>query len=159
MNVAVWLLTALLALPMAEIVVFVLVAIWIGFAWAALVVLGTSLAGALILRLSGGSHVARLRTALGSQRIAALEADGPGTMTLLAGILLLIPGFITDVIGALLLIPPLRRGLGALILRAFNGPGRPREGVIDLEPQEWRQVPEQQLRDERDQRHPRDAAS
>jgi UPF0716 protein FxsA len=150
MNVAIWLLTALLALPLAEIVVFVLVAVWIGFAWAALALFTTTLAGALILRHSGGAHIARVRTVLGPQRVTALEADGPGTLTLLAGILLLIPGFITDAIGILLLVPPLRRGLGVLLLRAFTSAAPKREGVVDLDPQEWRQMPDAKLRDERD---------
>jgi UPF0716 protein FxsA len=150
MNVAIWLLTALLALPLAEIVVFVLVAAGIGFGWAALAIVAGSLTGALMLRRGGGSHVARMRVVLGPQRLAALETDSAGTMYVLAAILLLIPGFITDVIGILLLIKPLRRGLGALLQRALTGGSTPRgDGVVDLEPQEWRQVPDRQLHDQR----------
>ena len=78
-------------------------------------------------------------------------------MYLLAAILLLIPGFITDVIGLLLLIAPLRRLLGALLLKAFTAGSPPRrDGVVDLDPDEWRQVsdkvPDAKLRDERDRR-------
>jgi UPF0716 protein FxsA len=150
MNVAIWLLSAVLALPFAEIITFVLVAIWIGFAWALLAVIATSLAGALMLRLGGGGHVSRMKVVLGPQRVTALEADGAGTMYVIAAILLLIPGFITDAIGVLLLIGPLRRLAGALLLRAFTTPReRRREGVVDLEPDEWQQLPEAQLRDQR----------
>jgi UPF0716 protein FxsA len=152
MNVAIWLLGAVLALPFAEIAVFVLVAIWIGFLWALLAVVSTSLLGALMLRLGG--DISRMKVVLGSQRVTALETDGPGTMRILAAILLLIPGFITDVIGVLLLIAPLRRLVGALLLRAFAAPGaaRPGDGVVDLDPEEWRQVPNARLRDERERR-------
>src|SRR4051794_41681244 len=115
MNVAIWLLTALLALPLAEIVVFVLVATAIGFGWAALAIVAGSMTGALMLRHGGGSHVARMRVVLGPERLSALETDSAGTMYVLAAILLLIPGFITDVIGVLLLVKPLRRALGILI--------------------------------------------
>lgn len=153
MNVAIWLLGAVLALPFAEIAVFVLVAIWIGFLWALLAVVSTSLLGALMLRL-GGAEMSRMKVVLGSERVTALETDGPGTMRILAAILLLIPGFITDIIGILLLIAPLRRLVGALLLRAFVAPGaaRPADGVVDLDPEEWRQVPNARLRDERERR-------
>jgi UPF0716 protein FxsA len=153
MNVAIWLLTAVLALPLAEIVLFVLVAIWIGFVWALLAVLATSLAGALMLRFSGGAHIERMKVVLGPQRVTALQSDSAGTMYLLAAILLLIPGFITDAIGVLLLIAPLRRALGGLLLRAFgSAPAARRDGVVDLDRDEWRQVPDTQIRDERERR-------
>jgi UPF0716 protein FxsA len=153
MNVAIWLLIAVLALPLAEIVLFVLIAVWIGFAWALLGVVATSLAGALMLRLGGGEHVARMKVMMGSQRVTALQSDSAGTMYLLAAILLLIPGFITDAIGLLLLIAPLRRALGALLLKAFTPAQTPRrDGVVDLDPEEWRQVPDAQIRDERERR-------
>jgi UPF0716 protein FxsA len=65
MNVAIWLLSAVLALPLAEIITFVLVAAWIGFGWAALALIATSVAGATMLRLSGGAQIARIRVVLG----------------------------------------------------------------------------------------------
>jgi UPF0716 protein FxsA len=149
MNVAIWLLGAVLALPLLEIVVFVLVALKIGFGWALAAVLGTSLTGAAMLRY-GGAQMAGIRVVLGSQRFTALEADSAGTMFLIAGILLLIPGFITDVIGVLLLIAPLRRALAAAILGATQRRAANAEGVVDLEPEEWRQVPQEQLGDRRE---------
>lgn len=153
MNVAIWLLFAVLALPLAEIALFVLVAIWIGFLWALIAVVTTSAIGALMLRMGGGSHVERMKTVLGPQRVTALQSDSAGTMYLLAAILLLIPGFITDAIGLLLLIAPLRRALGALLLKLFTmSQNKPRDSVVDLDPDEWRQVPDSQVRDERDRR-------
>ena len=99
----------LLALPLAELAVFIAVAAAIGFAWALTLVLATSLAGALVLRHAGGNHIARVRVALDEGSFTALQADSSGGLILLAGILLLIPGFITDIVGLLLLIAPLRR--------------------------------------------------
>jgi UPF0716 protein FxsA len=153
MNVAIWLLIAVLALPLAEFVAFVVVAIWIGFLWALLALVATTFAGALMLRFGGGAHIERMKVVMGPQRATALQSDSAGTMYLLTGILLLIPGFITDVIGLLLLIAPLRRLLGALLLKVFvAGETRQRDGVVDLDPDEWRQVPDTQLRDERERR-------
>jgi UPF0716 protein FxsA len=149
MNVAIWLLGAILALPVLEIVVFVAVALTIGFGWALAAVLATSLTGAAMLRY-GGAQMSRIRVVLGPQRVTALEADSAGTMFLIAGILLLIPGFITDVIGVLLLIAPLRRAVAATIMGAARRRAANTERVVDLEPAEWRQVPQEQLDDRRE---------
>ena len=155
MIVAKWLLLAVLALPVAELAAFILVAVAIGFGWAVMLQLGFSLAGMLVLRFGGGTHVSRVRTAWGDGNFNTLQADGPGFLTLLAGILLLIPGFVTDALGILLLIAPLRRILGALILHAMRAPGPRGDGVVDLKPEEWRQVPEERLADQREDRHRR----
>ncbi len=148
MNVAKWLLLALLALPLLELAVFVAVAKAIGFAWALTLVLATSFAGALVLRHAGGNHIARVRVALGEGNFTALQADSSGGLILLAGILLLIPGFITDLLGLMLLIGPLRQALGAIFQR---GQPQPRgDGVVDLEREQWRRVPDPALPDRRD---------
>lgn len=152
MNVAKWLLLAILALPVAELVVFIMVAASIGFGLALLLVLATSLAGGLLLRHAGGNHIARVRVAmnegLNQGSFTALQADSTGAATLIAGILLLIPGFITDVLAVLLLISPLRRALAG----AFAGgpPPRRTDGVVDLEPEQWQRVPDPALQDRRD---------
>jgi UPF0716 protein FxsA len=152
MNVAKWLLLAILALPVAELVVFIMVAASIGFGLALLLVLATSFAGGLLLRHAGGNHIARVRVAMdqGLNRgsFTALQADSAGAATLFAGILLLIPGFITDVLALLLLISPLRRALAG----PFTGgpPPRRADGVVDLEPEQWQRVPDPVLPDRRD---------
>lgn len=141
MNVAKWLLIALLALPLAELAVFIAVASHIGFAWAFLLILAGSLAGGLVLRLAGGSHIARVRGALDQGSFTALQADGSGGAILLAGILLLIPGFITDVVALWLL-------AGALF--QHDRPPPRNDGVVDLEPEQWQHVPDPMLPDRRD---------
>lgn len=151
MNVARWLLIGLLGLPLAEIVIFVLVASQIGFGWALLTLLATSFAGALMLRYAG-ARMAGIRVVLGAQRITALEADSAGTMFLISGILLLIPGFITSAIGLLLLIAPLRRAVAALIMRTARRDVARADGVVDLDPEDYRRVPEGQLNDRREPR-------
>ena len=148
MNVAKWLLLAVLALPLMELAVFIAVAATIGFALALLLVMATSLAGALVLRHAGGNHIARVRVALNQGSFTALQADNTGAMTLLAGILLLIPGFITDVVGLLLLLAPLRRWLAAALGHA--APPARGDGVVDLPPEQWHRVPDPALSDRRD---------
>jgi UPF0716 protein FxsA len=147
MNVAKWLLLAVLSLPLMELVAFVAVADAIGFGWALLLVIATSFAGGLVLRKAGGNHIARMRVALNQGSFTSLQADSSGGLILLAGFLLLIPGFITDAIALLLLIGPLRRAL----FGAFRPAPAPRaDGVVDLEPEQWRRVPDPVLPDRRD---------
>jgi UPF0716 protein FxsA len=152
MNVAKWLLLAVLALPLMELAVFIAVAAAIGFGWALTLLLLTSLTGALVLRHAGGSQIARIRVAinqgLGEGSFTTLQTDSSGALTLLAGILLLIPGFITDIAGLLLLIAPLRQVISMLLRR---GQPHPRsDGVVDLSPEQWRRVPDPTLPDRRE---------
>ncbi len=151
MFVAKYMLLAVLALPFAELAVFVLVASWIGFGWALLLVIATSALGAVVLRRAGGSHIERIRGALddGPRRLAVFQADGIELLVVLGGFLLLLPGFITDVIGLALLIPPVQRWIGARIDRAARRHAEQSTGVVDLEPEDWRQMPDGKLTDER----------
>jgi UPF0716 protein FxsA len=148
MNVAKYLLLAVLTLPFLELAVFVAVASSIGFLGALLLLVAGSMAGAMVLRHAGGNHIARVRVAMGDGGFSALQADSAGAATLFAGILLLIPGFITDVLGLLLLIAPLRRALAALF-GAKPAPARA-DGVVDLEPEQWHHVPDPALSDRRE---------
>ena len=141
MNVAKWLLLALLALPLVELAVFILVASHIGFASALILVLAGMLAGGLVLRHAGGSHIARVRVALDQGSFTALQADGRGGAVLLAGILLLIPGFITDALALLV--------LAGTLFRHQSPPARS-DGVVDLEPEQWQRVPDPVLPDRRE---------
>ncbi|MBV9261376.1 MAG: FxsA family protein [Pseudolabrys sp.] len=149
MFVAKYLALALLALPIAELLVFILVASQIGFSAAAILVIATSALGWLVLSRAGGSHVERMKVVFGPQRVSAFQADARGLLVLIAGFLLLLPGFITDVIGLVLLIGPLRQAIGEWIHgRAGQPAGEP--GVVDLAPEDYRRVPEERLTDRRE---------
>ncbi len=149
MNVAKYLLFAVLALPVMELAAFIAVAAQIGFIPALALIVAGSLVGSLVLRHAGGNHIARVRVALGEGRLTALQADSGGSLVLLAGILLLIPGFITDALGLILLVPQLRQLIGA----ALGKGSAPRaDGVVDLPPEQWHRVPDPELPDRRDRR-------
>jgi len=108
-------------------------------------------AGFLILRHSSGNHLERVRVALGNGNFTALHAES--SAILLAGILLLIPGFITDFLALLLLVPSLRRVAAA----SFNtfAVRRARDDVTDLAPEQWHKVPDPSLPDPRRDKNPR----
>jgi UPF0716 protein FxsA len=143
MNVAKYLLLVLLALPVMELAAFVAVSAQIG-SLAALALLGlTSLAGLAVLRFASDRHADRIWMALGDGNVKALRADGRAGLTLLAGFLLLIPGFITDALGLLLLAG---HALGAALRR---GEPASADGVVDLPPEDWRRVPDPELPDRR----------
>jgi len=146
-NVAKWALLALLALPFLELAVFVAVTGMIGFGWALSLVAAGSAIGLLILRRAGGNHIARMRVALDQGSFTAWQADASGGAILTAGILLLIPGFITDIAALCLLIPPLRHAMrvafGHVVAPVRN------DGVVDLPPEQWHQVPDPSLPDQR----------
>lgn len=131
----------LLLLPLAEMAVFVAVALAVGFWQAVLLAMLTSVVGALLLRLAGRVHLQRFRDTPGIALTA--DATGRGLVMVLAGILLLVPGFITDLAGLLLLVPMTRRRIGAVIQRwfadALRDPNAPT--VVDLDPDEWQRHP------------------
>jgi UPF0716 protein FxsA len=137
---------ALLLLPAAELAVFGIVAWAIGFWRALALMVVTSLAGALVLRRAGRHRIDAVRGIVRG-RGGAEAAPAGAVMVALGGILLLLPGFITDIAGAGLLIGPLRRRFGAMLIRAIarTGRGRERDRVIDLAPDEWRPVPDHEL--------------
>ena len=108
-------LLALVVVPLAEIGVFIRVGGWIGL-WPtlALIVL-TAVAGTWLLRVQGLGLLSRAREQLDRGALPVFEVFS-GVCLLIAGALLLTPGFITDAVGALLLVPPFR----ALLYRSVR---------------------------------------
>lgn len=97
----------LLIIPLMEIGVFVVVGSQIGvFATLGMVVL-TAIIGSILLRVQGFGLVARVRRDIDAGRVPGRELVH-GVMILLAGVLLLTPGFVTDTLGFLLFVPALR---------------------------------------------------
>jgi UPF0716 protein FxsA len=141
MSLVKWAFIGVLLLPAAEFAAFVLVAFAIGWLLAALLFLGTTAAGLLMLRRAGRRDFDRFRSTLGAQGIRAINLETPGLATMLGGILLILPGFITDVAGALLLWPLTRRLIAAALGRAVKKQRAARQpDVIDLAPDEWHQI-------------------
>ena len=154
MKIARSLLRFLLFLPLMELIVFIAVAVAIGFAAALGLILLGCIGGMLLLRHAGGSHISRLRVAMAEGNFSSLQADATGGLILLAGVLLVIPGFITDAVGLALLVPPLRRAVLGFV-GVKPGAARASDGVVDLEPEQWHRVPDPELPDRRDDRDSR----
>lgn len=105
----------LLALPLIEIAVFVLVGSQIGVLPTIGLVVLSGIAGGILLRIQGFGILSRIRQQVEAGRDPGREL-AHGVMILLAGILLLIPGFVTDILGILLFIPQIR-DLGWYLVR------------------------------------------
>ena len=136
---------AVLLLPVAEIVVFLLVAALVGFLGAFALMLATTLAGVVVLRQAGRGRIAQFRVAVSDAEITGVEANTAGFLTVLAGFLLVLPGFLTDFIGVALLIGPVRRRCGRTFKAWVSRRQNTQRGVIDLAPDEWQQVPDREI--------------
>lgn len=101
------LLAALIGVPILEIAVFIQAGKLIGL-WPTLgVVLLTAILGSWQLRVQGLTTLARARAELDRGALPARELFD-GACLLIAGALLLTPGFVTDAVGFLLFIPAVR---------------------------------------------------
>jgi UPF0716 protein FxsA len=101
------LLVLFVAIPAAELYVILQASHAFGVWETIAALLVISFIGAWLCRLEGFSTLARIQTALNEGRIPTKELQD-GALILLAGALLLTPGFLGDVVGILLLLPPTR---------------------------------------------------
>ncbi len=123
----------LVAVPVIEIALFIEVGGWLGTWPTIAIVILTALAGSILLRQQGLLAMRNVQA-----RLAAGENPGrllaEGAMILVAGVLLLTPGFFTDAVGFALLVPPVRSAVWRFVESRINvvsvqtgahGPRRP----------------------------------
>ncbi|MEM9332464.1 MAG: FxsA family protein [Pseudomonadota bacterium] len=143
----------LLFIPILEIAVFILVGGQIGVFPTLGMILVTAIVGSILLRVQGFATLSRIQ-----QKTEAGELPGEdlvnGVMIMIAGVLLLTPGFVTDTIGFLLFFPPFRKVLWTSLASkvviqtqsAFHRQNsdfrRPaNEDIVDLDPSEFSEKP------------------
>ncbi|MDP3967262.1 MAG: FxsA family protein [Nocardioides sp.] len=125
------LLAALVAVPLVELVVFVLLGQAIGFGWTVLALAAMSVVGMVLLRIEGLRALGDLRAAVSEGRRPGRElADGG--LVVLGGLLLVFPGLLTSLVGLLLVLRPTRplarRLLGLVVVRRLLGAPGPVTG-------------------------------
>ncbi len=99
--------TLFLAVPIVEIYLLIQVGQVIGAGWTIMLVVLTAVIGVWLLRIQGLSTLTRAQHKLQENELPAREIlEGMGL--LVAGALLLTPGFFTDGVGFFLLFPPTR---------------------------------------------------
>lgn len=112
--------SALAILAIAEVAAFIEVGRALGWVWAVLLLLGISLLGTRLLRSQRHAAIERVSQAV-SERRASAPAAIDGALGFLGGVLLVVPGFVTDALGALLLFGPTRRLTRRWVARRYAG--------------------------------------
>jgi UPF0716 protein FxsA len=132
---AILLLAMFIAVPIIEIALFIEIGGWIGL-WPTIgIVIATAFAGTSLLRLQGLAVFRRVQESANRNELPVQEVFD-GLCLLVAGVMLLTPGFFTDAVGFLLFVPIFRRFAGTVIWRwmvrngnisvsagGFGGPG------------------------------------
>ena len=101
---------------LAELAVFLLIAAWIGLGWTILATLATGALGWVLLARQGTRALADLRERARSRQAPGRELGDAGLVAL-GGLLMVLPGFLSDLVGLLLLLPVSRRPARALLAR------------------------------------------
>lgn len=145
----------LLIVPIIEIGAFIVIGGQIGIALTLLMILVTAIIGTFLLRIQGLGLLNEIQQQTEAGQIPG-RALGHGVLILVAGILLLTPGFVTDGLGFLLFVPQVRDLIWKLVAsrisvsvagQTFSTQAEPREDmgwpdqddtVIDLGEDEYR---------------------
>ncbi len=130
---------AFIVLPLVEIYVLIQVGHVIGALNTIGLVLLVSIVGAWLTKHEGLWVLTRLREQLNAGRMPTNEIVD-GALILAGGMLLIVPGFVTDAFGLLLLLPPTRVVARSLVKRRFQvrvyglpgGRRPPPDDVIDV---------------------------
>ncbi|MDF1600744.1 membrane protein FxsA [Mesorhizobium sp. YIM 152430] len=140
----------ILALPLVEIATFIAIGSQIGVLATLGLIFASAFLGIILVRVQGFNTIQRIRTEL--HRGGSPGRDlVHGLMIVVAGILLIIPGFVTDAVGLLLFLPPVR-DLGWRFLRerirvttvqtdaAWQARRHAHDGVVDLDADDYRDL-------------------
>ncbi|MGE3287803.1 MAG: FxsA family protein [Pseudonocardia sp.] len=100
-----------------EIVVLVAVASWLGVGVTLLILLAGSVLGLWLARREGVRAAQAVATAMQERRVAHAEVTD-GMLVAVGGLLLFVPGLVTDVAGLLLVLPPTRALVRRRLVRA-----------------------------------------
>jgi UPF0716 protein FxsA len=135
-----------LALCFAEIAVLIWVGGRIGVFSVLLLLILALVAGAALIRSSGANAMALMRGQAWSSRQVSEQA-AKGLLMGMAGLLLIVPGFLSDIAGLALLLPPVRNRVARFLERHVGvvktGSARPYPGggpviegeAIEVEPE------------------------
>lgn len=148
----------LLLIPILEIGVFIAVGGQIGVFYTLGMIFLTAIFGSILLRWQGFQVLNKLQAVSAAGKVPGKELVH-GAMILVAGVLLLTPGFVTDSLGFLLFVPGIRNviwnfiaskiklasfggGLGGGMNRGDYSSGANRsDDVVDLNPDEFSDIP------------------
>lgn len=150
----------LIIMPVLEISVFIMIGGQIGVLNTILIILFTAILGSFLLRRQGLGLLAKIQHKMAEGQVPGRDLTH-GVMILVAGILLLTPGFVTDTIGFSLFVPQIRDIIAGFLKSRINvqtmgsmggGMGaqnRYREdGVVDLDEDDYYDASENKPEDD-----------
>ena len=114
-----YLLAAFIIMPVLELAVLIRVHEHIGLGNTILLVIFTGVVGAVMARAQGFMVLMQIRRDMAEGRLPAPRLMD-GVMILIAGVLLVTPGLITDTTGFLLLLPPVRSAIRGWMRRKLE---------------------------------------
>ncbi len=119
------LLLIFLLVPILEIYLLIEVGSQVGAFYTVILVVGTAVLGAALIRSQGLQTIEKIKTSSQRGELPAVPMI-EGLLLLIAGALLLTPGFFTDTLGFLVVIPFIRQEIAKNIIRAglFRAMGR-----------------------------------
>ena len=126
------LLLLFILVPLAELYLFMTLGEKLGVENTIAIIILTAILGAALTKSQGRRAMAKFQQTTAEGRVPAREALD-GLLILLAGAVLITPGFLTDTIGFLLLVPPFRALVAIALGKRLKGrirfvtPGGPPE--------------------------------
>jgi UPF0716 protein FxsA len=108
-----------IVVPLVEIAVIIQVGSWLGVVDTLVLLILISVLGAWLVKRQGVGLLRRIQFELANGRVPG-SALVDAALLLVAGVLLLVPGFVTDAIGLLLLLPPVRAAVRSWLRRRWQ---------------------------------------
>ena len=129
-------------LPLAELTVLIEVGGARGALETVALCLATAALGIALVRAQGLAVMRRAQASVARGDTPVAEVIH-GVFLAVAGLLLLVPGLMTDAIGGLLLIPPVRVWAGRGVLNRLAARARAHQtgGTVIIEAEEWQETP------------------
>ncbi len=111
-----------IGVPLLEIAVFIQVGGFLGLWTTLAIVVATAVLGTAMLQIQGFGILRKAEQHLDKGELPIAEVVS-GVFLLVAGTLLLVPGFVTDAVGFALFVPAIRLALGRFILQRMMSGG------------------------------------
>lgn len=134
------LLLLFILVPIAELYLFITIGSQLGLGPTLAIIIATAVLGASLTKSQGRRAMEKFQAATAAGRMPAKEAID-GLMILLAGAVLITPGFLTDAVGFLLLVPPFRAIVAGYAGKRLKGkiqvvtPGMPNQSAQEQRPE------------------------
>lgn len=125
------LLLVFIGTPIAEIAMFIKVGGLIGLLPTLVTIVATAVVGTAILRRQGIAVLSEAQKSMDDGRLP-IDSVIHGLFLLVAGVLLLTPGFLTDALGFALLVPPVRLAIARWLLEQLRGSDRVHVHTVNM---------------------------